>query len=128
MNYQTHQKAALLRFLENNPERRYTIDEMIEQMGEDAPAKSTAYRLVKKLGYEGLVCRFARDGSAGAVYQLAEKGCCAEHLHIKCLGCGLLIHLDSRAQEELTKGTGFVLDDERSILYGRCAECAGRVK
>lgn len=128
MSYQTHQKIALLEFLAKDPQRQYTIDELIEQMGEDAPAKSTAYRLVKKLGDEGLVRRFAREGSAGAVYQLAGKSCCSEHLHIKCLGCGLLIHLDGRAQEELAKSTGFVIDDERSMLYGRCAQCAGRGK
>ena len=128
MSYQTHQKTALLKFLENNPKRQYTIDELIGQMGADAPAKSTAYRIVKKLCGEGLVRRFVREGTAGAVYQLAGKSCCTEHLHIKCLDCGLLIHLDSRAQEELTKSTGFVLDDERSMLYGRCAQCAGRAK
>ncbi|MGM9592699.1 MAG: Fur family transcriptional regulator [Oscillospiraceae bacterium] len=128
MSYQTHQKTALLKFFEDNPKRQYTIDELIGQMGEDAPAKSTAYRIVKKLADEGLVRRFVREGTAGAVYQLAGKSCCAEHLHIKCLDCGLLIHLDSSAQEELTKSTGFVLDDERSMLYGRCAQCAGRAK
>ena len=128
MSYQTHQKTALLKFLENNPKRQYTIDELIGQMGADAPAKSTAYRIVKKLCDEGLVRRFVREGTAGAVYQLAGKSCCTEHLHIKCLDCGLLIHLDNRTQEELTKSTGFVLDDERSMLYGRCAQCAGRAK
>ena len=101
---------------------------MIEQLGEDAPAKSTAYRIVKKLCDEGFIRRFSREGTAGAVYQLAGKCCCAEHLHIRCLECGLLIHLDRSAQDELTKNTGFVLDDERSMLYGRCAACARRAK
>lgn len=128
MSYRTHQRLALLGFLENNPERQYTIDEMIEQLGEDAPAKSTAYRIVKKLCDEGVIRRFSREGTAGAVYQLAGKCCCAEHLHIRCLECGLLIHLDRSAQDELTKNTGFVLDDERSMLYGRCAACARRAK
>ncbi len=128
MTYQTQQKTALLGFLEDNPERQYTIDELILEMGSSAPAKSTTYRLVKKLCDSGLVRRFAREGAAGAVYQLAGKSCCSEHLHIKCLDCGLLIHLDNRAQEELSKITGFVLDDERSMLYGRCAACAGRAK
>lgn len=128
MSYRTHQRLALLGFLENNAERQYTIDEMIEQLGEDAPAKSTAYRIVKKLCDEGFIRRFSREGTAGAVYQLAGKCCCAEHLHIRCLECGLLIHLDRSAQDELTKNTGFVLDDERSMLYGRCAACARRAK
>ena len=91
MSYRTHQRLALLGFLENNPERQYTIDEMIEQLGEDAPAKSTAYRIVKKLCDEGFIRRFSREGTAGAVYQLAGKCCCAEHLHIRCLECALIM-------------------------------------
>lgn len=46
-SYQTQQKAALLSFLEQNAERQFTIDEILSAMGEIAPAKSTAYRLIK---------------------------------------------------------------------------------
>lgn len=127
-SYHTQQKTALLDFLEQNAGRQFTIDEIIEAMGESAPPKSTAYRLVKKLCDDGEVCRFTREGTTGAVYQLSGKCCCAEHLHIKCVDCGLLIHLDRAAQEALSKNTGFVIDDLRSMLYGRCAACAGRLK
>ena len=127
-SYQTQQKTALLDFLKENADRQFTIEEIISAMGESAPPKSTAYRLVKKLCDDGLVCRFTREGTTGAVYQLSGRSCCAEHLHIKCVDCGLLIHLDSSAQETLARTTGFVIDDVRSMLYGRCAACAGRSK
>ena len=127
-SYHTQQKTALLEFLQKNAERQFTIDEIISALGENAPGKSTAYRLIKKLCDENLVRRFTRDGTASAVYQLAGKSCCAEHLHIKCVDCGLLIHLDNAACDALAKTTGFVIDDEKSMLYGRCAACAGRSK
>ena len=126
-SYQTQQKAALLAFLERNAEHQFTIDEIIATMGEAAPAKSTAYRLIKKLCDDGQVRRFTREGTASSVYQLAGSSC-SEHLHIKCVDCGLLIHLDSAACDTLAKATGFVIDDEKSMLYGHCANCARRSK
>ena len=127
-SYQTQQKAALLAFLERNAEHQFTIDEIIATMGEAAPAKSTAYRLIKKLCDDCQVRRFTREGTASSVYQLAGSSCCSEHLHIKCVDCGLLIHLDRAACDTLAKATGFVIDDEKSMLYGHCANCARRSK
>lgn len=127
-SYHTQQKAALLRFLEENEHEHLTIDEILSAMGDEAPGKSTAYRLIKKLCDDGLVRRFTREGTTSAVYQLAGRSCCSEHLHIKCIDCGLLIHLDNAACNALAKTTGFVIDDEKSMLYGRCAACAGRSK
>jgi len=127
-SYHTQQKTAVLDFLRENETERYTIDELLSALGDEAPGKSSAYRILKKLCDEGLVRRFTRDDTASAVYQLAGEKCCSEHLHIKCLDCGVLMHLDKLAQEELTKTTGFIIDDSRSMLYGKCARCARRAK
>ena len=127
-SYQTQQKTAVLDFLRANAKRQFTVDELISAMGENAPVKSTAYRLINKLCDEGKVRRFSRDDTKCAVYQLAGEHCCSEHLHIKCLDCGALMHLDPAAQAMLTEKTGFVIDDLRSMLYGKCAACAGRDK
>lgn len=127
-SYNTKQRTAVLSLFEKNAERQYTIDELIKALDEPRPGKSTVYRLVRKLEEEGTLRRFTREGTAKAVYQLSGASCCSEHLHIKCLDCGLLIHLNRRAQDELTKDTGFVIDDGMSMLYGRCADCARRHK
>lgn len=126
--YNTKQRSALLSVFEENAGEQFSIDELMDNLGEDAPGKSTVYRLVKKLEEEGTLRRFSREGTSKAVYQLAGTHCCSEHLHIKCVDCGLLIHLDHDAQDELTKSTGFVIDDSLSMLYGRCAACARRAK
>ena len=67
-SYQTQQKAALLSFLEQNAARQFTIDEILSAMGETAPAKSTAFRLIKKLCDVGQVNRFTREGTASCVF------------------------------------------------------------
>ena len=125
-SYNTKQRSAVLGFYEKHSGEQYTIDELITGLGDSAPGKSTVYRLVGRLEEEGALRRFTREGTSKAVYQLAGAKCCSEHLHIKCLDCGLLIHLDHDAQDELTKSTGFVIDDGLSMLYGVCADCARR--
>lgn len=122
-SYQTRQRRLLLDCFERESLRQFTVEELVDACGEGAPAVSTAYRLVKKLCDEGLVRRLTREGTRQAVYQLAGLSCCAEHLHIKCVDCGLLMHLDSEAQKALSDSTGFIIDDERSMLYGRCPVC-----
>lgn len=126
--YNTKQRSAVLRIFEENAEKQFTIDELIALLGDEAPGKSTVYRLVGKLEEEGTLRRFTREGTSKAVYQLSGAHCCSEHLHIKCVDCGLLIHLDHETQNELTKNTGFTIDDSLSMLYGVCADCARRRK
>ena len=126
--YQTQQRMTLLDFFESGVGREFTIEEIIDGLGDNAPGKSTVYRLVKKLEEEGTLRRITREGTSKSVYQLAGSECCAEHLHIKCVDCGLLVHLDHEAQDELTRTTGFVIDDSRSMLYGKCARCARRAR
>ena len=124
--YNTKQRSAVLGFFEEHREEQFTIDELVSKLGTSTIGKSTAYRLVGKLEEEGTLRRFTREGTSKAAYQLAGAGCCSEHLHIKCIDCGLLVHLDHDAQDELTKSTGFVIDDGLSMLYGVCADCARR--
>lgn len=126
--YQTQQRMTLLDFFESGAGSEFTIEEIIDGLGDSAPGKSTVYRLVKKLEEEGILRRITREGTNKAVYQLAGSECCAEHLHIKCVDCGLLVHLDHEAQDELSRTTGFVIDDSRSMLYGKCARCARRAR
>lgn len=127
MNYQTKARKLLLDCLAENAEERMSIDGIMLALGEDAPGRSTLYRQMKSLCDEGLVRRFAAE-SGKALYQLAGGSCCCEHLHFKCLDCGLLMHLDSSAQDALCRSAGVLIDDGLSMLYGRCAKCAKRVK
>lgn len=127
MTYQTKARKLIISLLTENSGERMSIENIIQCMGDTAPGKSTVYRQVKALCDEGLIHRFLTE-DGGALYQLAGKSCCSEHLHMKCLGCGLLLHLDESAQTELCRSTGFVIDDGLSMLYGKCAKCAGRAR
>lgn len=125
--YQTKARKLIISLLTENSDERMSIEDILLRMGEDAVGKSTVYRQMKLLCDEGIAHRFSTDDGT-SLYQLAGKSCCSEHLHLKCLDCGLLLHLDERAQSELCRSTGFVIDDGISMLYGKCARCARRAK
>ena len=129
--YATEQKRILKQILEENSDRAYTVDELCDKLrarwGEEAPGRSTVYRLITHLAEDGTVKRFTREGSRRAAYQIVMGEHCDCHLHLKCLDCGKLIHLDEGTSDELlsrvrTK-SNFSVSEEATVLFGRCGEC-----
>ena len=128
--YQTEQKKLLLDFLSKNRDRSFTIDEItagIEKSGASL-ARSTVYRLASKLEGEGVIRRFVKADSRSASYQLAACEHCEAHLHLKCVGCGKLFHMDEAVSDELVRTirafNAFSVDEEESVLYGKCSTCS----
>lgn len=125
--YQTRQRLAVLDFLARHGDRQFTVDALLAEMGEDAPGRSTAYRLLDRLAEEGTVRRFLPEGTHTAAYQATATGHCDTHLHLKCMTCGRLIHLDEAisdaVQSDLLCRAGFAVDDSRTTIFGTCANC-----
>ena len=91
---------------------------------------STIYRFLNKLSTSGEVMKYvARKGEMSS-FQYIGGGVehnCKEHLHLHCVKCGRIIHLDCGFMNEI-KGHimehhGFELQCESSVLYGVCSEC-----
>ena len=130
--YQTIQKKELLQFLEKHSERAYTIDEMVSAMETDpacstCPGKSTIYRLLPSLVEAGTVHRFSRGSGRKASYQIVGGQSCHSHIHMKCTGCGRLLHMSDDASialaEEIARKNRFAVDLARTLLYGTCEGC-----
>ena len=63
------------------------------------------------------------------MFQYVDEGRhCREHLHLKCVQCGRIYHLDCHFMDEvrahLMAEHGFTLQCEGSVLYGLCRYCA----
>ena len=129
--YMTEQKRILQKILEDNCDRAYTVDELLEKMketcGEHAPGKSTVYRLITHLVEDGAVKRFSRDNSRRSAYQIVMGEHCDCHLHLKCMGCGKLIHLDEEVSDRLLSAvkdtSDFSVSEEATVLFGKCGDC-----
>lgn len=128
-SYHTEQRKILLDFLSKNRDRSFTIDEITAGIGAcgETLARSTVYRLASKLASEGVIRRFVKSDSRSASYQLAACEHCEAHLHLKCVGCGKLFHMDEAVSDELISKirahSAFSVDEEESVLYGKCARC-----
>lgn len=129
--YKTEQKRILKKILEENSDRAYTVEELMEKLAENGseniPGKSTVYRLITRLTEEGTVKRFLRSGSKQLVYQIVNGEHCDSHLHLRCTGCGKLIHLDERVSDELLDKvrsiSEFSVSEEDTVLLGKCKTC-----
>ena len=131
--YNTEQKKLLLDFLERNSDKSYTVDEIVEGIknssGEHALGKSTVYRLMTRLVEEKRVRRFAAEGSRRFLYRIIADDHCRNHLHLKCLQCGKILHLDRATSDALLASVkltkNFAVSEEDTLLFGNCAECRG---
>ncbi len=133
--YVTEQKKILKRILEENCDKAYTVDELYEKVketcGEHSLGKSTVYRLITHLVEDGAVKRFVKDNGRKSAYQIVMGEHCDCHLHLKCLDCGKLIHLDDDVSDRLIGAvmdkSDFSVSEEATVLFGKCGDCK-RVK
>ena len=126
--YMTGPKKFLLDFLREQCRSQFTIEQICENMsGNGAPAKSTIYRLINRMVEDGTVRRFIPDNSRHFLYQYSGCSAPESHLHLKCLSCGRLVHMEdeqsAQMQSIILKSQHFELDENKTLLYGRCDGC-----
>lgn len=128
--YATASRKRILEFLKNNSDRTVAaadIDTYLREKDSEVNI-TTIYRYLDKLAKEGTVIKYVAECGGKAVYQYVEQGHrCEEHLHLKCVKCGCIIHLECAFMDEISehieKDHGFTLQCKNSILYGTCRNC-----
>ena len=128
--YATANRKKILEFLKENQNRTLTVADI------DAHLKScnsevnvtTIYRYLDKLEKEGAVIKYVAEKGSQATYQYVEAGHnCEDHLHLQCIRCGRVIHLECHFMHEILehveKEHGFVMQCKNSIVYGTCKNC-----
>ena len=131
-HYQTAQKKNLTDFMMKHSEKTFSVEELYDEMekeykGRELPGKSTVYRLIQQMVEEGTVKRMVREHSRKFAYQIAGGEHCAFHLHMKCMDCGRLLHMDDdeslRLMAEVMKINNFEVDGKQTVLVGKCSAC-----
>lgn len=128
MNYKTGKKSEVIAFLRERG-GAFTIEQICDSVAEGGSGRSTVYRLVSELVASGEVRRISDGRTRHCTYQYVGGEDCRGHLHLKCKGCGRLIHLDEGTTADLERTLlareGFSIDISE-LLLGRCVECAAR--
>jgi Fur family ferric uptake transcriptional regulator len=124
-HYCTDGKELLLAFLREHADTPCTIEEIAAAL---PTGKSTLYRLMTALVADGTVRRFVRGNSRQFTYQPFGGEDCHAHLHLKCVDCGRVVHLDhdvsEYVEERLLRQNHFATDEVATMLWGRCEGCA----
>ena len=132
-HYTTASRRRIQEFLRNNCDRTVTVSDIAFHLKESGNEVNltTIYRYLDKLSGEGSVIKYASEKGSQAAYQYVEHGKnCDEHLHLQCVRCGCVIHLDCEFMDEISKHVkqdhGFTLQCRKSVLYGTCQNCEQR--
>ena len=128
--YNTKQRKAILGYIVSLGGAHVTAAQIAAHFaGEGTPiGRTTIYRHLDKLAENGVLRRYTTDGVSGACYQLADgRQDCHRHLHLKCEGCGALLHLECGALGELQRHVldahAFSVNADKTVLYGKCRAC-----
>ncbi len=128
--YSTKSRACILKYLEENATVAVSVGDIVaflEKQGIKANV-TTVYRFLNQLTEEKRVIKFTDESGQKAVFQLASREKeCHKHIHIKCVNCGKIHHLDCGFMDEIKNHLktehSFDLVCEQSVLYGICADC-----
>ena len=126
MTYTTGKREGILNLLRTYPQNSFTLEQIVTHLCTDGKGRSTVYRLVAELVREEKLQRLCQGQTRHFTYQYVGDGC-KKHLHLKCKGCGRLIHMDEELShnvyESIVDGCGFMLDDGE-LLFGSCDKCS----
>ena len=132
--YATASRKKILEYLKENHNRTLTasdIDSYLKECGNEVNI-TTIYRYLDKLEKEGTVMKYVAEKGSQATYQYVEVGHdCDGHLHLQCVKCGQVIHLECHFMHEILehveKEHGFVMQCKNSIIYGMCNTCKNEI-
>lgn len=132
--YNTKIKKKILEYFADNAENTYSAKDIHSKLTEKGEKVNitTVYRNLDNMTGDGVLIRFQDSRCEKAIYKYSGKGRnCRSHLHMKCVECGLVIHLDCHFMHELEihvkEEHGFKLLCSNSVIYGICKNCEGRV-
>jgi len=127
--YQTKGRKMIWQYLLEEKDHAVSISD-IEQFlmeNQEHVNLSTIYRYLDKLVMEHKVLKYQQEDGRKAVFQYVEEDRCHQHLHMQCVRCGRMIHLDCGFMDEISdhmmEHHHFRLQCQNSILYGICESC-----
>ena len=125
--YTTKTRQIILEYLKRQPAVTVSVSDIEEYLKDEGIRinTTTVYRYLDKLCTEHIVIKYPDLNSDKAVFQFAgEEKKCTEHLHLKCIKCGKIVHLDCDFFHEfvcfLTNSSVFNLAFSSHIAYTIC--------
>ena len=111
--YSTKSRQEIMKYLEASAGKTVSASDILNHLQAVGlnVSPTTVYRNLDRLYEEKKILKYVAEKGEKAVYQLEAEGRhCAEHLHLKCVRCGKIIHMDCD-----------FMDEVREHLRARCS-------
>ena len=120
----------VLNFFLDNPDIIVSAEEIYQTLKQDSKDinLTTIYRNLDKLVEDKIIMVFASDDRKKSGYKYAgDDSKCRNHLHLQCINCGKIFHLDcyfmNNLDKHISEKHSFDIKCSNSIIYGICNEC-----
>lgn len=124
--YMTEQRRRLIEFFDINPDRQFSVRELMEGLTDENISESAIYRNLSRLEKSGEIIRTVKKGRRESYYS-RRAVCCRERIHLTCTKCGESFHMDSALSQHILDSVstcdGFSIDNGMTVLYGICKDC-----
>ena len=130
--YNTGQRQAISEYLRQSNGQHITVANLVQHLAQKGVkiGLTTAYRHLEALVEGGSVKKYQLEDNTAACFQYCPEPESPMHFHLKCQGCGQLIHLECDFMDGLKQHVldehGFCINESRTVLYGNCADCSGK--
>ncbi len=126
--YSTIQRRKLLEFFKENSHCSFSVKQIFADIGSSDISISSIYRNISALESEGLIQRVHSSNKRDAFYQYFDPSACAGIIHLICEKCAKAYHLDCKIsnllENESIDSLGFVINMQKTVIYGLCKSCA----
>ena len=128
MEYKTQTRQIIMDYMVENPDRIFKASDIAQNL--PSVSLSTIYRNLSRLEKAGIVQIVGAEENKELQYRYTGPSKCQAKMHLVCKICGKFFHLDGPAlkmlQLSVMRVKGFELDQQQSVLLGRCAGCSRR--
>lgn len=129
-SYNTKNRSMILEFLKANQEIMVSAKDILHYLQSNGVEvnRSTVYRYLNQLCSDKLAMKYVDNDEGKTVYQyVQENHDCDGHIHLKCVVCNQIQHLDCHFMDEirthLKVDHKFNLICDGSVMYGICDNC-----
>ena len=126
LEYKTKTRQVIMDFMVKNPDRIFKASDIAQDL--PSVSLSTIYRNLSRLEKAGIVQIVGAEENKELQYRYTGPSKCQAKMHLVCKICGKFFHLDGPAlkmlQLSVQRVSGFELDQQQSVLLGRCAGCS----
>lgn len=131
MGYSTQKRTWIIQYLEQNKDKEVCVNDIHEFLLQNdiQTNVTTIYRYLDRLVEQGTVLKSVNGIKETATFRYIDgEEDCLSHLHLKCVKCGKIQHLDCGFMNEIARHIGFEhgfkIDCKASYLAGVCRNCA----